>query len=301
MAAVTPETIRQLREATNAGMLDCKKALVENDGNMEAAVEWLRKKGLSKAANVANKVAAEGVIALKVSENGKRATIVEINCETDFVAKNDNFRTFTNEAIGCIHNSAFRTIDDIKNGSFNGKSYNDFVGETIGRLGEKIDIRRFADFTVANGTINGYLHSNFRVGAIVAIETNANLADFARDIAMHAVAMKPLYLNEAAIPDEVIAKEREIAVEQLRKEGKPEAMLDKIVPGKIKKFIQDSTLEGQAFVKDDKKSVAQALNEAAKAQGASAKIVFFARFEVGEGIEKKSDDFAAEVAAQTKR
>ncbi|MDR0664013.1 MAG: translation elongation factor Ts [Helicobacteraceae bacterium] len=301
MASVAPELIKRLREASNAGILDCKKALEESGGDINAAAEWLRKKGLTKAAKVADKVAAEGAIALKISDDHKKATLAEINCETDFVAKNENFKSFAAQAVGGVHSSNFKTIDDLKNGAINGKSYADFVGEAIAKLGEKIDIRRFANYSLTNGAINGYLHSNSRVGAIVAIETAANLADFARDIAMHAAAMKPLYLNEADIPSEAIAKEREIAIEQLRKEGKPEAMLDKIAQGKIKKFIQDNTLEGQAFVKDDKKSVVQALNDAAKARGASAKIVFFARFEVGEGIEKKSSDFAAEVAAQTKR
>ncbi|MDR2639122.1 MAG: translation elongation factor Ts, partial [Helicobacteraceae bacterium] len=288
MAAVTPELIKRLRESTNAGMLDCKRALGESDGDIDAAAEWLRKKGLSKAAKVADKIAAEGAIALKVSDDRKSATLVEINCETDFVAKNDNFKRFAAETIGAIYDADFETIDDLKNGSLGGKRYDDFVAEAIAKLGEKIDIRRFANYSINNGVVNGYLHSNARVGVIVAIESEANLADFARDIAMHAAAMKPLYLNEAAIPAEAIAKEREIAIELLKKEGKPEAMLEKIVPGKIKKFIQDSTLEGQAFVKDDKKSVAQALNDAAKAQDANAKIVFFARFEVGEGLAKKS-------------
>ncbi|GHV01931.1 elongation factor Ts [Campylobacterota bacterium] len=302
MPAVTPELIKQLREATNAGMLDCKKALTENDGDMEAAVEWLRKKGLSKAAKVADKIAAEGAIVLKIADDKKSATIVEINCETDFVAKNDNFKAFAKEVIDGISASPAKTIDELKASGLGAQSYTDLIGGAIGKLGEKIDIRRFAKHTLSNGIVNGYLHSNSRVGVIVAIETTAKeLADFARDIAMHAAAMKPLYLNETEVPAEDIAKEREIALEQLRKEGKPEAMLEKIVPGKIKKFIADITLEGQAFVKDDKKSVAEALNAAAKALGTTAKLVGFTRFEVGEGIDKKSNDFAAEVAAQTQR
>ncbi|MDR2033645.1 MAG: translation elongation factor Ts [Helicobacteraceae bacterium] len=295
MAGVTPEMIKHLRESTNAGMLDCKKALIESDGDISAAVEWLRKKGLSKAAKVADKVAAEGAIVLKVSDDFKSASIVEINCETDFVAKNDHFKSFANDAIERVRNGDFKTTDELR------ASLSDRASEAIAKLGEKIDVRRFAKYSLTNGAINGYLHSNSRVGAIVAIETGAKLEEFARDIAMHATAMKPLYLNAAEVPAEAIAKEREIAIEQLKKEGKPEAMLEKIAQGKINKFIQDNTLEGQTFVKDDKKSVAQALNDAAKAQGASAKIVFFARFEVGEGIEKKSNDFAAEVAAQTQR
>ncbi|GHS89536.1 elongation factor Ts [Campylobacterota bacterium] len=286
MAAVTPELIKQLREATNAGLLDCKKALTESDGDLTAAAEYLRKKGLSKAAKVADRVAAEGVVALKVEKNS--ATIVEINCETDFVAKNAGFKAFADEVLDAVHSGKPIDEDELARGA-------------IAKLSEKIAVRRYAARKIENGVINGYLHSNSRVGAIVAIETTAPLAEFARDIAMHIAAMKPLYLNEAEVPKETIEKEREIAIEQLKKEGKPEAMVEKIVPGKIKRFIQDNTLEGQAFVKDDKKSVLDALNAAAKAHNATAKIVFFERYEVGEGIAKKSDDFAAEVAAQTKR
>ncbi|MDR2905488.1 MAG: translation elongation factor Ts [Helicobacteraceae bacterium] len=299
MAAVTPELIKELREKTNAGLLDCKKALTETNADMEAAVEWLRKKGLSKAAKVADKVAAEGTIALKV--DGDKATIVEINCETDFVAKNANFKAFESEVLEALHGGNFSAIGDLKTGVVGGKKYEDLIADAIAKMGEKIDVRRFAKYQIKNGVIGGYLHSNSRVGVIVAVETAAPIADFARDIAMHAAAMRPTYLNEAEIPADVLAKEREIAMEQLKKEGKPEAMLEKILPGKIKRFVADVTLEGQAFVKDDKKSVAEALNAVAQARGASAKIVFFARFEVGEGLQKKSDDFAAEVAAQTKR
>ncbi|GHV60305.1 elongation factor Ts [Campylobacterota bacterium] len=302
MAAVTPDLIKELREATNAGMLDCKKALTETDGNIEAAVEYLRKKGLSKAAKVADKIAAEGAILLQVAADHHSATIVEINCETDFVAKNENFKVFADEVINHIAHGAFATIDELKSKPFGSLSFEEKMGAAIGKLGEKIDIRRFAKLAAQSGIVNGYLHSNGKVAVIVAVETAASGLDgFVRDIAMHAAAMKPLYLNEASIPADVIAKEREIAIELLKKEGKPEAMLDKIVPGKIKKFIADSTLEGQAFVKDDKKSVAEALSAAAKALGATAKLVGYERFEVGEGIAKKSNDFAAEVAAQTQR
>lgn len=302
MAAVTPELIKQLREATNAGMLDCKKALIQTDGNMEAAIEELRKKGLSKAAKVADKVAAEGAIVLQIADDHRLATIVEINCETDFVAKNDKFKAFASEVISHIANGSFATIDELKSKPFGAQSFDEKISAAIGKLGEKIDIRRFAKLSATNGIVNGYLHSNGKIAVIVAVETTASgLENVVRDIAMHAAAMKPLYLNEASIPAEVITKEREIAAEQLKKEGKPEAMLEKIIPGKIKKFIAESTLDGQAFVKDDKMSVAEALSAAAKALGATAKLVGYERFEVGEGIAKKSNDFAAEVAAQTQR
>lgn len=305
--AVTPEMIKQLREATNAGMLDCKKALTESDGNMEGAIEWLRKKGLSKAAKVADKVAAEGSINVKIADDFKSGTLTEVNCETDFVAKNENFQSFVSEMTEVIHTEGFADMDAFRGHKFGSSSFEERMGEAVSKVGEKIEVRRFATFSVGeNGVVNGYLHSNGRVGVVVAVEcdsakTAEAVRDIVRDIAMHAAAMKPMYLDETAIPAEIVEKERAIAIEQLKKEGKPEAMLEKIVPGKIKKFVQESTLVGQSFVKDDKKSVAEALSAEAKNAGGSAKIVGFARYEVGEGIEKKGCSFAEEVAAQTQR
>lgn len=307
MAAVTPEMIKQLREATNAGMLDCKKALTEANGDMEAAITLLRKKGLSKAAKVADKIAAEGVISLKVADDFKSATISEINCETDFVAKNENFTSFSYEITEVIHVGKYMDFDGLKGHKFGSHSYEERMGEAVSKMGEKIDIRRFESFSVgANGVVNGYLHANGRVGAIVAVEcdsakTAEAVRDFVRDIAMHAAAMKPSYLNPDTVPQEAIDKERDIAIEQLKKEGKPEAMIEKIIPGKIKKFSEENSLAGQAFVKDDKKTVAAALTEAAKAVGGTAKLTSFARYEVGEGMTKKGCTFAEEVASQTQR
>jgi elongation factor Ts len=295
---IDKKLIVQLREKTSAGLLDCKKALTESGGDITIAVEWLRKKGLSKAAKVAAKVAAEGRIALRVGDDLKNGSIVEINCETDFVAKNDNFITFCDKVISYVHEASFKTIEEMREQS----CFSENVSSAIAAMGEKIDIRRIAKLSRINGIVNGYLHSNAKVGALVAVETDcADLGDFVRDIAMHTAAMKPLYLDENAIPAAVIAKEREIAVEQLKKEGKPEAMLDKIVPGKIKKFVQEATLAEQPFVKDDKKSISQALSDAAAQRGSTARLVGFVRFEVGEGIEKKSASFADEVAEQIRR
>ncbi|MDR0747216.1 MAG: translation elongation factor Ts [Helicobacteraceae bacterium] len=295
---VDKKLIVQLREKTSAGVLDCKKALVESGGDIALAVEWLRKKGLSKAAKVAAKVAAEGRIALRIGSDLKSGSIVEINCETDFVAKNDNFVAFCDKTISYVHEASFNTIEEMREQG----CFSENVNSAIATMGEKIDIRRVAKLSETGGIVNGYLHSNAKVGVLVAVETDcADLGGFVRDIAMHAAAMRPLYLDESAIPAAVIAKEREIAVEQLKKEGKPEAMLEKIVPGKIKKFIQEATLAGQPFVKDDKKSVSQALSDAATQRGCTARLAGFVRFEVGEGIEKKSASFADEVAQQIRR
>jgi elongation factor Ts len=307
MATVTPEMIKQLREATNAGMLDCKKALTESNGDMEGAITYLRKKGLSKAAKVADKIAAEGLIEVKIADDFKSGTITEVNCETDFVAKNENFKGFIFEMTEAIHVGGYADVESFKSHKFGSLSFEDKMGEAVSRIGEKIEVRRFESFKVgANGVVNGYLHANGRVGVVVAVECDSAktadaVRDITRDIAMHAAAMKPAYLDESAVPQDAIDREKDIAIEQLKKEGKPEAMIEKIVPGKIKKFVQENSLVGQAFVKDDKKTVGEALVAAAKTAGGTAKLVAFARYEVGEGMIKKGCSFAEEVASQTQR
>lgn len=293
--AVTPAMIKELRESTNAGLMDCKKALAASDGDMQAAVDWLRKKGLSKAAKVAGKIAAEGLVAIKI-EDGK-AVILEVNSETDFVAKNENFVNFVNSVLENIFTTGAADVEALKASTFNGQSFDDFLGEATAKIGEKIDIRRFTTF---EGCVNGYVHANGRIGSIVCAETDVaeGITDTLKDIAMHATAMNPQFLDDSEIPAEVLAKEEEMAKEQLKKEGKPEAIWDKIIPGKLKRYAKDNCLVDQMYVKDDKVSVAQALAAAGKAAGGSASIAAFARFEVGEGMEKKEEDFAAEVAAQ---
>ncbi len=305
--AVTPAMIKELRESTNAGLMDCKKALSESNGDMEGAVEWLRKKGLSKAAKVAGKIAAEGLITIVISDENHKGTIIEVNSETDFVAKNENFTNFVDLMANAIYSSSYATIDEVKSGSFDGKTYETHIAEATARVGEKIDVRRFTTFEAPeSGLVAGYTHSNGQMGAIICVETDSKatadaLKDMVKDIAMHATAMNPLYLDESEIPQEILDKEAEVAKAQLEKEGKPEAMWDKILPGKLKKYAKDNSLVDQPFVKDDKLSVSQALSAAAKAAGGEAKIVSFARFQVGEGIEKKEDNFADEVAAQLKK
>jgi elongation factor Ts len=305
--AVTPAMIKELRESTNAGMMDCKKALTESNGDMQGAVEWLRKKGLSKAAKVAGKIAAEGLISVFVSPENHKATIVEVNSETDFVAKNENFTGFVDKMTNIIYSSSISTIDQLKTGEFDGKTYETHIAEATAKVGEKIDVRRFTTFDAPeSGMVNGYTHSNGQMGAIVCVETDSKatadaIKDLVKDIAMHATAMNPLYLNESEIPQEILDTEADVAKAQLEKEGKPEAMWDKILPGKLKKYAKDNSLVDQPFVKDDKVTVAQALDAAAKTVNGKAKILGFARFQVGEGIEKKEDNFADEVAAQLKK
>jgi len=290
MANFGPKDIKKLREMTDAGMMDCKQALAATDGDMEAAVEWLRKKGLGAAAKKADKVAAEGTLAIKV--DGNKAIMIEINSQTDFVAKNDKFQSFVAEVVDHVMANDFDTVEDINASEINGQAFADYLALQIATIGENLVVRRYAK-VVTDGSIGSYVHANGRVGVIVA--ANKEGAEEAlKNIAMHAAAMNPAYLNEAAVDSEVIEKEKEIAKEQLIKEGKPEAILEKILPGKIKRFLQDNTLENQKFVMDDKVTVGEYLKKNAD----GAELTEYVRFELGEGVEKVEEDFAAEVAKQ---
>jgi elongation factor Ts len=290
MANFGPKDIKKLREMTDAGMMDCKQALAATDGDMEKAVEWLRKKGLGAAAKKADKVAAEGVIAIKA--DGNKAIMLEINSQTDFVAKNDKFQDFVKEVVEHVFANDFEDVEAINNSEINGQPFSEYLALQIATIGENLVVRRYAK-VVSEGDIGTYVHANSKVGVIVASNVNG-VENELKNIAMHAAAMNPKYLNEEAVPADVIEKEKEIAREQLIKEGKPEAILEKILPGKIKRFMQDNTLENQKFVMDDKVTVAQYLKNANK----DAKLTDYVRFELGEGIEKVEEDFAAEVAKQ---
>jgi elongation factor Ts len=290
MANFGPKDIKKLREMTDAGMMDCKQALAATDGDMEKAVEWLRKKGLGAAAKKADKVAAEGVIAIKA--DGNKAIMVEINSQTDFVAKNDKFQSFVNEVVEHVFANDFNTAEDINNSEINGQPFADYLALQIATIGENLVVRRYAK-VVTDGSLGTYVHANGRVGVIVASNAEG-VEEQLKNIAMHAAAMNPRYINEQAVPADVIEKEKEIAREQLLKEGKPEAILEKILPGKIKRFLQDNTLENQKFVMDDKISVGEYLSKTNK----DAKLTDYVRFELGEGVEKVEEDFAAEVAKQ---
>ena len=304
--AITAADVKKLREATGAGMMDCKKALQEANGDFDKAVEILRKKGIAKAAKKADRVASEGAITVEISPDYKCATITEINSETDFVAQNDNFKELVKKATKHIHVSEIDTVEDLMQTEIDGVKFEEFMKAQIAKIGENIVVRRFDKICVeGNGVVNGYVHMGGKIGVIVAATCDKEevcdaIKDLLKDIAMHIAAMNPKYLDESAIPESVLEKEREIARAQLEKEGKPANIIEKIIPGKIKKFIEENTLLGQKFVKDDKKTVKQVLDEAAKAAGGTAKIIQFVRYELGEGIEKKQEDFASEVAAQMK-
>jgi len=290
MANFGPKDIKRLREMTDAGMMDCKQALAATDGDMDKAQEWLRKKGLGAAAKKADKVAAEGVVAVKADDN--KAIMVEINSQTDFVAKNEKFQNFVNEVLEHAFAGDFNSAEELNASEINGQPFADFLALNIATIGENLVVRRYAK-VVTDGSIGSYVHANSKVAVIVASDAEG-VASELKNIAMHAAAMNPLYINEGAVPAEVIEKEKEIAREQLIKEGKPEAILEKILPGKIKRFLQDNTLENQKFVMDDKVTVGQYLASTNK----DAKLTDYVRFELGEGIEKVEEDFAAEVAKQ---
>jgi elongation factor Ts len=304
MAAVTSELIKELRERTAAGMLDCKKALTECNGDLDAAIDWLRKKGLSAAAKKSGRSATEGTITIEVSADSKKATISEVNCETDFVGQNENFIEFCASTTAHIHTSDIKSVDELMTSTINGSAFSDHLSVIISKIGENIVVRRFAKVAVSeNGAVSAYKHANGKIGVLVGAECDSAktadaIAGVLKDIAMHAAAMNPSYLDETEIPQEDLDREIEVAKAQLEKEGKPQAMWDKIIPGKLVKFKKDNCLVDQQFVKDDKKTVKETLEATAKAAGGTAKITAYVRFEVGEGLEKKACDFASEVAAQ---
>lgn len=304
MAAITASLVKELRQMTGAGMMDCKKALSETDGNIEEAVEVLRKKGLGKAAKKSDRLASEGLVTVKVSDDYKSATISEINSETDFVAKNEEFIKLTKDATEHIQTSASTNVEELMQTTIDGVSFEEYFNSQIAKIGENLVLRRFTTIKVGErGVVNGYCHSNGRVGVIVSAVCDSDATclgarELLKNISMHAAAMAPKYLSESDIPQDVIAKEEEIAKEQLKQEGKPEKIWDKIIPGKLAKFKNENTLLGQKFVMDDKKSVGEVIAQKAKELNGTIELVEYIRYELGEGLEKKGCDFAAEVAAQ---
>ena len=287
MANITASMVKELRERTGLGMMDCKKALAEADGDMEKAIEDLRKASGLKAAKKASRVAAEGVVLTKIAEDGNYGVIIEVNSETDFVARDDNFLAFANQAL----DQAFANPDaDVA--AILDSGLEDARQALVQKIGENINLRRVAriGFSDANaGIVESYVHSG-RIGVLIAM-TGGDEA-LARDIAMHIAAVNPMCIRAEDVPEDVLAKESEIYSAQARESGKPEEIIEKMISGRLKKFIAEVSLTEQAFVKDPDAKVGDLLKEA------GADIVQFVRYEVGEGIEKEEVDFAAEVAAQ---
>ncbi len=283
--AVTAALVKELRERTGAGMLDCKKALVETDGDIELAIENMRKSGQAKAAKKAGRIAAEGVILTKV-ENGV-ATMMEINSETDFVARDEGFLAFGKKLIEAASDNKVNDIETLNNLEIDGTKVSDMRDTLVAKIGENISPRRV--ISVEGDNLGAYVHGG-RIGVIAIL--NGGDEDLAKDVAMHVAAASPQFVKPEDVPAEVVAKEKEIQLEIAVQSGKPADIAEKMVSGRMKKFTGEISLTGQPFVKDPSMSVGDLL----KSKGAD--VINFVRFEVGEGIEKKEEDFAAEVAAQ---
>ncbi|MCD8213981.1 MAG: translation elongation factor Ts [Campylobacter sp.] len=350
---ITAQMVKELRESTGAGMMDCKKALSEAGGDMEKAVDILREKGLGQAAKKADRLASEGLVSVKVCEKCKKATITDINSETDFVARNPQFQTLTKDTTAHIQANDITSVEELNSSTLNGVKFEEYFKTQIATIGENLVVRRFETISAdAKGIVNGYVHSNGRVGVLIGAaceseEVANKAAEFIRNLCMHAAAMKPSvisyndldkdfvekefialkaelekeneeftrlgkplhhipeYASRIQLTDDVIAKATDAIKEELKSEGKPEKIWDKIIQGKIERFYADNTvldqrltLLGQFYVMDDKKTIEQVVAEKSKEFGGKIEIVKYVRFELGEGLEKKVDDFAAAVAAQ---
>ena len=285
---ITASLVKELRERTGAGMMDCKAALKDANGDIESAIEIMRKSGAAKAAKKAGRIAAEGIISIKQKENN--IVMIEVNCETDFVAKDDNFLSFSEAIVDVIMEHDVNDIDNLLKLNFENQTIEEATQQLVTKIGEKVTIRRFEKCSITN-QVGIYLHGT-RIGVVVEIEGGDQ--ELAKDIAMHIAASKPLYINEDNVSKEVLDKEREIYVAQAKESGKPEEIIKKMVDGRIKKYIKEITLLGQPFVKDPDQSIERIL------KSAEANVLSFIRYEVGEGIEKRSDNFAEEVMSQAK-
>lgn len=291
--AVTAAQVKELRERTGSGLMECKKALVETDGDIEAAIEAMRKSGLIKAGKKAGRVAADGAIFIETTDGGKAVAILEINCETDFVAKGDDFQGFAAKVMARILSDKPASVEELLSLPVAGSdvSLDTARQELIAKIGENINVRRFNIIKTDAGQVGGYLHG-VRIGVIV--EMNGGDEVLLKDVAMHVAASSPVAVSEAEVPAEALAKEREIVMAQSANSGKPQEIIEKMVDGRMRKYLAEITLVGQPFVKDPDTTVGKLLDKA------GASVVRFTRFEVGEGIEKKEENFAEEVMAQVR-
>ena len=285
---ITASLVKELRERTGAGMMDCKAALSDARGDIEIAIEVMRKSGAAKAAKKAGRIAAEGIISIKLNEND--IVILEVNCETDFVTKDESFLSFVDSVIQAISNNNVSDVDELLKLNWDNQAIEEANQQLIAKIGEKITIRRFQKSSIKN-QIGTYLHG-IRIGVIVEIEGGCE--ELAKDVAMHIAASRPLFINEDQVSQEILDKEKEIYTAQAQESGKPADIVEKMVEGRLKKFIKEITLLGQPFVKDPEKSIEKIL------KSSDAKVLSFIRYEVGEGIEKRADNFAEEVMSQAK-
>jgi len=302
MANISAQMVKELRESTGAGMMDCKAALAETNGDMTAAQDWLRKKGLSKAAKKAGRVAAEGLIGVQVK--GAKGVVVEVNSETDFVARNDLFQGLV-KMIADVALSVGTDVEKIKAAKAGSITVSESIANTIAKIGENMTLRRAGALSVGKGAIGSYVHNSVidglgKIGVIVALESSGKsdeLTAIGRQIAMHVASANPLALDPAGLDPAVVEREKNVLADKFKQQGKPANVIEKIVESGLKTFYKEVCLLEQPFIFDDKKSVAQALKEAEGRAGGPVKVTGFVRYALGEGIEKQETDFAAEVAA----
>ena len=305
MAEITASLVKELRELTGAGMMDCKAALTETKGDLQAAVDWLRKKGLSKAAKKAGRVAAEGLIGASLS--GKKGVLVEVNAETDFVARNEQFQGLV-KMIAQVAADVGGDIEKIKKSKVGHSTVDEALATAIAKIGENMTLRRAGVLAVGEGAIGSYMHSSVadglgKIGVLVALESKGKadvLSELGRKVAMHVAAANPQAVEAAGLDKTTIERERGVLAEKARATGKPDNVVEKIVESGLKTFYKEVCLVDQAYIHDPSKSVAQAMKEAEGQAGAPIKISGFLRYALGEGVEKQETDFAAEVAAAAK-
>lgn len=305
--SITAAMVKELREKSGAGMMDCKKALSETDGDMEAAIDWLRAKGIAKADKKSGRTAAEGLIGS--ASEGTSAVLVEVNSETDFVARNDDFQALVN-GVADTGLSTDGAVEAVSAATYaaTGKSVEDSIKDAVGTIGENLTLRRSAKLSVSNGVVASYMHNPVtdrlgKLGVLVALESEGKadvLTSIGRDVAMHIAAMNPLAVSSDEVDADVAERERQVFLEQAKESGKPDNIAEKMVEGRMKKFFKEVALLSQPFVKNPDQTVEEAVKAAEADAGAPIKVVAMARLQLGEGVEKEEEDFAAEVAAAAK-
>ena len=309
--AISASMVKELREMTGAGMMDCKKALTETDGDMDKAVDYLRENGLAKAEKKAGRIAAEGIVKTNISADKKKASIVEVNSETDFVAKNEKFQTFVEAVAAQAIDTDAADIEAFLNEAWaadTSKTVNEELASMIATIGENMNIRRFEKVSCDNGIVVDYIHAGGKIGVLVAAETDSTsdaVVECLKNVAMQVAAMNPKYLSSADVSDEYKEKEKEVLLAQAKNDpknaGKPDEIIEKMIIGRLNKELKEVCLTEQLYVKaENKESVAKYVDMVAKENGCNITLKQFVRFETGEGLEKKNEDFAAEVASQLK-
>lgn len=302
MANISAQLVKELREMTGAKMMDCKKALVETEGDIDKAIEFLREKGLADAAKKSGRVAAEGIVKTYISEDNKKGSVVEFNCETDFVAANDEFIAFAERLAQMAVETSATTVEELVDEKFDAETkVSDALKALIAKLGENMTVRRFTKFSIENGIVKSYIHGGGRIGVLVevACDTASDVLDeVGKEVCMQIAAANPLFLSEKEVDTASIEKEKEIYRVQALNEGKPENIVEKMVEGRIKKYYKEVCLLDQLWVKDGDKTIAKFLEEKSKEVGSPITVTRFVRYERGEGIEVEKVDFAEEVARQ---